>query len=118
AMKALAYADREGLARFVSAQMYYSLAGRDIEREIVPLALDQQIAILPWSPLAGGLLSGKFDLESTGPEGARRTTFDFPPDDRVAGRSGPRSQITTLKAQGSRLNTSLKSQGFNTIIEP
>ncbi|HEY6213661.1 MAG TPA: aldo/keto reductase [Vicinamibacterales bacterium] len=82
AMKALAYAEQQGLARFVSAQMYYSIAGRDIEREIVPLAVDQQIAILPWSPLAGGLLSGKFDLESTGPEGARRTSFDFPPVDR------------------------------------
>jgi aryl-alcohol dehydrogenase-like predicted oxidoreductase len=82
AMKALGYAEHHGLARFVSAQMYYSIAGRDIEREIVPLALDQHIAILPWSPLAGGLLSGKFDLESSGPEGARRTTFDFPPVDR------------------------------------
>jgi len=82
AMKALAFADSHGLSRFVSAQMYYSIAGRDIEREIVPLALDQHLAILPWSPLAGGLLSGKFDLESTGPEGARRTTFDFPPVDR------------------------------------
>ena len=86
AMKALAHADRNRLARFVSAQMYYSIAGRDIEREIVPLALDQHIAIFPWSPLAGGLLSGKFDLESSGPEGARRTTFDFPPVDRERAR--------------------------------
>ena len=82
AMKAIAYADAHDLSRFVSAQMYYSLAGRDIEREIVPLARDQGLAILPWSPLAGGLLSGKFDLEKPGPEGARRTTFDFPPVDR------------------------------------
>lgn len=81
AMKAIAYADAHGFSRFVSAQMYYSLAGRDIEREIVPLAEDQGLAILPWSPLAGGLLSGKFDLEKPGPEGARRTTFDFPPVD-------------------------------------
>ena len=79
AMKALGYADREGLTRFVSAQVYYSIAGRDIEREIVPLAEDQKLAILPWSPLAGGLLSGKFDLENPGPAGARRTSFDFPP---------------------------------------
>ncbi len=79
AMKALAYAESRGLARFASAQVFYSLAGRDIEREIVPLAQDQGLAILPWSPLAGGLLSGKFDLVHTGPEGARRTTFDFPP---------------------------------------
>ena len=81
AMKALGYAGARGLTRFVSAQVYYSLAGRDIEREIVPLAEDQRLAILPWSPLAGGLLSGKFDLDTPGPVGARRTTFDFPPVD-------------------------------------
>ncbi len=81
AAKAIAYAEANNLSRFVSAQMYYSIASRDIEREIVPLAKDQNLAILPWSPLAGGLLSGKFDLESPGPEGARRTTFDFPPVD-------------------------------------
>lgn len=82
-MKALAYADAQHLTRFVSAQMYYSIAGRDIEREVVPLAQDQGLAILPWSPLAGGLLSGKFDLEKPGPEGARRSSFDFPPVDLV-----------------------------------
>jgi aryl-alcohol dehydrogenase-like predicted oxidoreductase len=86
AMKALAFADQNGLARFQSAQMYYSLAGRDIEREIAPMAQSEGIAILPWSPLAGGLLSGKFDADAPngkGPEGARRTTFDFPPVDRA-----------------------------------
>lgn len=84
AMKALALQDARRAARFVSAQVYYSIAGRDIEREIVPLANDQGLAILPWSPLAGGLLSGKFDLEAEakGPEGARRASFDFPPVDR------------------------------------
>ncbi|MGA2506412.1 MAG: aldo/keto reductase [Chitinispirillaceae bacterium] len=83
AMKAMAYSDARGLARFISAQVYYSIAGRDIEREVVPLAKEQGLAVLPWSPLAGGLLSGKFDLEHRGPEGARRTSFDFPPVDRV-----------------------------------
>ena len=83
AMKALAFADRHGMSRFVSAQMYYSIAGRDLEREVVPMAQDQGVAILPWSPLAGGLLSGKFDPDKPGPEGARRTTFDFPPVDRA-----------------------------------
>ncbi len=82
AMKALAFSDAHNLSRFVSAQMYYSIAGRDIEREIVPLAKEQGLAILPWSPLAGGLLSGKFDLENPGPQGARRTSYDFPPVDR------------------------------------
>jgi len=81
AMKALGYADAHGLARFHSAQMYYSLANREIEREVVPLAKDQGLAILPWSPLSGGLLSGKFDLDQPGPAGARRSTFDFPPID-------------------------------------
>ncbi len=82
---------QHGLARFQSAQMYYSLASRDIEREVVPLAEDQGLAILPWSPLAGGLLSGKFDLDKPGPEGARRSTFDFPPVDRAADEGGARS---------------------------
>ena len=84
-MKALAIADARGASRFVSAQMYYSIAGRDIEREVVPLAQDQGLAILPWSPLAGGLLSGKFDFDKPGPEGARRSSFDFPPVDKTRG---------------------------------
>ncbi|HEY4118612.1 MAG TPA: aldo/keto reductase [Byssovorax sp.] len=79
AMKAIGYATANRLARFESAQVYYSIAGRDIEREIAPLALSEKLAILPWSPLAGGLLSGKFDPDKPGPEGARRTQFDFPP---------------------------------------
>jgi len=80
--KALGISERRGLARFESVQAYYSLAGRDLEREIVPLALDQRLGVLPWSPLAGGFLTGKFAREGKGPEGARRTTFDFPPIDR------------------------------------
>ncbi len=79
ASKALAFASANGLARFQSAQVYYSIAGRDIEREIAPLCQAERVAILPWSPLAGGLLSGKFDPEKKGPADARRATFDFPP---------------------------------------
>ena len=80
--KALGISERRGFARFESVQAYYSLAGRDLEREIVPLAKDQRLAILPWSPLAGGLLTGKFSRDGKGPDGARRATFDFPPVDR------------------------------------
>ncbi|HTC53831.1 MAG TPA: aldo/keto reductase [Steroidobacteraceae bacterium] len=80
--KALGICERKALARFESVQAYYSIAGRDLEREIVPLANDQRLAILPWSPLAGGFLSGKFKRDAQGPEGARRSTFDFPPVDR------------------------------------
>jgi aryl-alcohol dehydrogenase-like predicted oxidoreductase len=60
AMKALALSERHGWARFVSAQMFYAVAARDIEREIVPLCEEEGLGILPWSPLAGGLLTGKF----------------------------------------------------------
>jgi aryl-alcohol dehydrogenase-like predicted oxidoreductase len=80
--KSLGISERKGLARFESIQAYYSIAGRELEREIVPLANDQRLAILPWSPLAGGFLSGKFKRDAQGPEGARRSTFDFPPVDR------------------------------------
>jgi aryl-alcohol dehydrogenase-like predicted oxidoreductase len=82
AMKAIGFAEAHGLARFQSGQVYYSIAGRDIERELAPMAESEKLAILPWSPLAGGLLSGKFDPNKSGPEGSRRTTFDFPPVDR------------------------------------
>jgi aryl-alcohol dehydrogenase-like predicted oxidoreductase len=81
-MKALGISERMSWNRFESVQAYYSIAGRDLEREIVPVARDQNLSILVWSPLAGGLLSGKFSEGAQGPEGARRTTFDFPPIDR------------------------------------
>src|SRR3954467_5213592 len=69
AMKAIGFAQANGLARFESAQVYYSIAGRDIEREIVPMAESEGVAILSAGPLAGGLLSGKFDASKKGPEG-------------------------------------------------
>lgn len=81
-MKALAISDKRGWASFVSVQSYYSIAGRDLEREIIPLVQDQGLGIMVWSPLAGGLLSGKYSADGKGPEGARRTTFDFPVVDK------------------------------------
>jgi aryl-alcohol dehydrogenase-like predicted oxidoreductase len=78
-MKALGVSERRGYARFETLQAYYSIAGRDLEREIVPLLQDQKVGLMVWSPLAGGLLSGKFGPGSNGPEGARRVAFDFPP---------------------------------------
>jgi aryl-alcohol dehydrogenase-like predicted oxidoreductase len=83
-MKSLAVSDQRGWARFSSVQAYYTLAGRDLEREIVPLLSDQKLGLMVWSPLAGGLLSGKFkSADDTGPADARRTTFDFPVVDKV-----------------------------------
>lgn len=81
-MKALAYSEHKGLAKFISLQAYYTIAGRDLERELVPLLEDQQLGLMVWSPLAGGLLSGKFKKDEKAPEGARRTNFDFPPVDK------------------------------------
>ena len=81
-MKALAISDRRGWAPFASVQAYYTLAGRDLERELLPLIRDQQLGLTVWSPLAGGLLSGKFDRDGKGPGGSRRDTFDFPPVDK------------------------------------
>jgi aryl-alcohol dehydrogenase-like predicted oxidoreductase len=81
-MKALGISAQHDWNRLESVQAYYSIAGRELEREIVPMARDQGLSILVWSPLAGGLLSGKFSAGAAGPEGARRTTFDFPPVDR------------------------------------
>ena len=78
-MKALGYAEHKDFARFETLQAYYSVAGRDLEREITPMLEDQKMGLMVWSPLAGGLLSGKFGPGSNGPEGARRTVFDFPP---------------------------------------
>lgn len=81
-MKWLGIFERMGWNRYESVQAYYSIAGRELEREIIPVTQDHGLSILVWSPLAGGLLSGKFKEDVAGPDGARRTTFDFPPVDR------------------------------------
>ncbi|MGV0759036.1 aldo/keto reductase [Tistrella mobilis] len=81
-MKALGIADRGGFSRFATLQAYYTIAGRDLERELVPLIEAEKLGLMVWSPLAGGLLSGKYDRDGNGPEGSRRATFDFPPVNR------------------------------------
>jgi aryl-alcohol dehydrogenase-like predicted oxidoreductase len=81
-MEAQGVADKRGYARFETLQAYYSIAGRGIEREIVPMLASQKMGLLVWSALAGGILSGKFGPGGSGPDGARRTTFDFPPVDK------------------------------------
>lgn len=81
AARMLGIQERYGYARFVGAQMYYSLLGRDIEHEIVPFVEDTGIGILVWSPLAGGFLSGKYTRETPAPEDARLNTFKLPPID-------------------------------------
>ncbi len=80
--KAITTSELKGLARFDTLQAYYSLAGRDLEREFVPMFKHTKTGLLVWSPLAGGLLSGKFSRENQKPEDSRRSTFDFPVVDK------------------------------------
>jgi len=84
-MKALGIAQHHGWHRFESLQAYYTLAGRDLERELVPLLKSENLGLMVWSPLAGGLLSGKYSREGQAEAGNRRATFDFPPVDRERG---------------------------------
>ena len=77
-MKSLAISREQHLERFRCTQSYYSLAGRELEHEIVPFIQDQNLGLLVWSPLAGGFLSGKF-TRAGGDDAARRASFDFPP---------------------------------------
>jgi aryl-alcohol dehydrogenase-like predicted oxidoreductase len=89
AAKALGVSRENGLAKFVSAQVYYSLVGRDVEHEVVPFCLSENLALLPWSPLAGGFLTGKYRRDQTAhPEGSRFATSkfgEFPPVDKEKG---------------------------------
>ena len=80
--KALGISERKGWAKFASLQAYYTVAGRDLEREIVPMLQSEGLGLMVWSPLAGGLLSGKYARSDDGAEGeGRRSSFDFPPVD-------------------------------------
>lgn len=81
-MKALGIAERRQAARFQSVQAYYTLAGRDIEREIGPMIASEGLGLMVWSPLAGGYLSGKY---RSGADGGRRAGFDFPPVNTARG---------------------------------
>ena len=80
-MKAIGISERLGLARFESLQAYYTIANRDLERELMPMLQSEQVGLMVWSPLAGGLLSGKFGrhVPEDASAGSRRAVFDFPP---------------------------------------
>jgi aryl-alcohol dehydrogenase-like predicted oxidoreductase len=82
-VKANGIAEHRGLTRIVTNQVYYSLAGRDIEQEMVPVMQDQEIGCLVWSPLAGGYMAGKYTAgDGVKVEPGRRANFDFPPVDK------------------------------------
>ena len=78
-MKALGVSQYQRLEKYVSLQAYYTIAGRELERELVPLLLAEKVGLMVWSPLAGGFLSGKYTRENQQAEGRRGSGFDFPP---------------------------------------
>jgi aryl-alcohol dehydrogenase-like predicted oxidoreductase len=80
--KAIGIAERRNLARPASLQAYYTIAGRDLERELVPMMQSEGVGLMVWSPLAGGFLSGKYSREDEKGDGGRRASFDFPPIDK------------------------------------
>jgi aryl-alcohol dehydrogenase-like predicted oxidoreductase len=81
--KAHGISEARGWNRFETLQAYYSIAGRDVERELVPMVKEEQMGLMVWSPLAGGLLSGKFGPGAPAAENSRRASFDFPPVDKT-----------------------------------
>lgn len=101
-MKALGISERNNFARFASIQSFYSLAARDIERELIPAIEDQKLGLLCWSPLAGGLLSGKFDRTGSTDPNSRRAMIQFPPVEE----SRAFDVIDVLKAIAARHTTS------------
>lgn len=88
-MKALAISEREGLSRYISQQINYSLAARDVENELIPLGLDQRVGVMAWSPLQFGLLSGKVKRGEAKPEDSRLAKLEVPgaPDEERAFRT-------------------------------
>jgi aryl-alcohol dehydrogenase-like predicted oxidoreductase len=99
-MKALAVSREQRLERFRCTQSFYSLAGRDLERDTIPLIQDQGLGLLVWSPLAGGFLSGKF-TRAGGDDAARRAKFDFPPVDKEQGFAILDVLMTIARAHGA-----------------
>ena len=112
-MKANAYAEKMGWTKFVASQNYYSIASRDIEREIVPMALSEGIGIMPWSPLAGGFLSGKFTRKTKIAGNSRRDTFDFPPINKEKAYD----LVDLMVEMGRSYNVSVATVALNWVLK-
>jgi aryl-alcohol dehydrogenase-like predicted oxidoreductase len=111
-MKANAYADKMGWTKFVASQNYYTIASRDIEREIVPMAKSENIGIMPWSPLAGGFLSGKFTRHNEVAGDSRRDAFDFPPINKAKAYD----LIDLMAEIGKKHSVSVANVALNWVI--
>ncbi len=102
-MKAHGISAEQHFEKFITLQAYYSLVGRELERELVPMMLDQKIGLLVWSPLAGGFLTGKFTRDGASDNAARRAKFTFPPVNLEKGYA----IVDTLAAVGARRNATV-----------
>lgn len=102
-MKALYLSRAHDWVGFVSLQAYYSLVGRDLEHELLPLCREESVGVLPWSPLSGGFLSGKYRRDNPSPEGARRTGFQFPPIDEARGFDAVEALERIAKEKGATI---------------
>ncbi len=112
AAKAIGIQEKLGYTAFISAQMYYSLLGRDLEHEIVPFAQDQGLGILTWSPLASGFLTGKYTKDNPAPKDARRKKFQFPPIDLEQGYT----VVERLKAMAAKYQVSIPQIALSWIL--
>ena len=120
-MKALCLSRANNWAGFVSLQAYYSLVGRDLEHELMPLSREEGLGVLPWSPLSGGFLSGKYTRDNPNPGGARRSGFQFPPIDEARGFDAVEALARIAKEKGATvaqiaLGWLLAQPGLTSII--
>jgi aryl-alcohol dehydrogenase-like predicted oxidoreductase len=122
-MKALGIQERRGWDKFVSLQAYYTVAGRDLERELGPQMKSEGVGLMVWSPLAGGLLSGKYSLNAQGEvEGeGRRAAFDFPVVDKARAMKlveamRPLAEAKDVSVAGIALAWLLHQEVVSTVI--
>jgi aryl-alcohol dehydrogenase-like predicted oxidoreductase len=120
-MKALGYSEYNRIAKFVSLQAYYTIAGRDLERELIPLLDDQKLGLMVWSPLAGGLLSGKYTRDKEKEAAGRRANFDFPPVNRdrafdIIDQLQPMARLKGTTVAGLALAWLLHQSAVTTVI--
>jgi len=112
AQKMLAVQQREGRAKWLGAQLYYSLLGRDLEMEVVPFLEDNGLGLMVWSPLASGFLSGKYTHENPVPPDSRRAVFDFPPVDIEKGYA----VVAALKELGEKYEASVAQMALAWLL--
>jgi aryl-alcohol dehydrogenase-like predicted oxidoreductase len=112
AQKMLAIQQRDGRAKWIGAQMYYSLLGRDLENEVVPFLQDNDLGLMVWSPLASGFLTGKYTHENPVPPDSRRAVFDFPPIDIENGYA----VVAALKELGTKYEASVAQMALAWLL--